>query len=429
MADTGLRPFWDYYEICHWKSVDLKQIHYLVSKIMNRGSVGSPTPYAANSDEIRIPLSKAQREILSEFYQVSHTKVIFNKKARQDIWSNFITQKTIPELGLGDKCPALLAELEKSISSGNLVQSAVFSECVYAQTLANMLRLREFYEFSLSPDSLSASIVKLIASYGLKPRYVYKNHSGRRALVQAGGHGGVDSALITIADNNVFTIEFKEPGAKTSEPDLPTYGEDGFLRTTAEFKSDYPQFELMLKEQIEKRLNFFNVMGSNVNDFTVESVQMAVSENYAIKKYADVICVEDKSGYLTMLPANQVGKWANTRGEIRPAGRNHYKVFTPEFLKKSITDLGGTVHSDRFQVPYASLVGARKRGGTSEVNRLKLNPLLFVYAKDVTTSEGLATFAQSRVRQLRPTISAHMFFKELQVSNVHTYYESEFQLG
>lgn len=383
----------------------------------------------SNSDGIRVPLAKAQREILFEFYQVQYTRVIFSKKERDDIWSNFISEKIIPELGLRDKCPALLAELEKSISSGNLVQSAVFSECVYAQTLANMLRLPEFHQFSLSPDSLSASIVKLIASYGLQPRYVYKNHDGSRALVQAGGWGGVDSALITIADNNVFTIEFKEPGAKTSEPDLPTYGEDGFLRSTLKFVSAYPQFELMLKEQIEKRLNFFDVMGSNVNDFTVESVQIAVSENYATKKYADVICVEDKSGYLTMLPANQAGMWANTRGEIRPAGRNHYKVFTPEFLKKSIIDLGGTVHNDLLQVPYSSLVGSKKRGGTSEVNRLKLNPLLFVYAKDVKKSEDLATFAASNVRQLKPTISAHMFFKELQVSKVHIYYESEFRLG
>jgi hypothetical protein len=170
-------------------------------------------------------------------------------------------------------------------------------------------------------------------------------------------------------------------------------------------------------------------MGSNVNDFAVEGVQIAVSENYAIKKYADVICVEDKSGYLTMLPANQAGMWANTRGEIRPAGRNHYKVFTPEFLKKSIIDLGGRVQDDLLQVPYSSLVGAKKRGGTSEVNRLKLNPLLFVYAKDVTKSEDVATFALSKVRQLKPTISAHMFFKELQVSKVHAYYESEFRLG
>lgn len=389
--------------------------------------MGSPMP--TNADDVKIPLAKAQREILAEFYEVKYTKVILNKKARQEIWLNFKSQKAIPEIGLKEKCPALLAELEKSISSGNLVQSAVFSECVYAQTLANMLRLPEFHQFSLSPNSLSPSIVKLIGSYGLKPRYVYKNHDGTRALVQAGGHGGIDSALITISDNNVFTIEFKEPGAKTSEPDLPAYGEDGFLKMTPEFVSDYPQFEFMLNEQIEKKLNFFDVMGSNVNDFAVEGVQIAVSENYSVKKYADVICVEDKSGYLTMMPANQAGMWANTRGEIRPAGRNHYKVFTPEFLKKSIADLGGKAQGDQLQVPYSSLVSAKKRGGTEAVNRLKINPLLFVYAQDVKRSEDLATFDTSKVRQLKPTISAHMFFKDLQVEKVHTYYESEFRFG
>ena len=37
------------------------------------------------------------------------------------------------------------------------------------------------------------------------------------------------ASLITVIDLVIYTIEFKEPGAKTSEPDLPKYGEDGFL--------------------------------------------------------------------------------------------------------------------------------------------------------------------------------------------------------
>lgn len=381
------------------------------------------------SDETRIPLAKAQREILAEFYNVPHTKVIFNKKRRQDIWTDFKTQRAIPAMDLKSKCPALLAELEKSLESGNLVQSAVFSECVYAQTLANMLKLPNFHQFSKDSDSLSAPIVKLINSYGLKPRYVYKNHDGSRALVQAGGHGGIDSALITIADNNVFTIEFKEPGAKTSEPDLPAYGEDGYLVGSSEFLKEYPQFEFMLNEQIEQKLNFFEVMGSNVNNFAVEGVQIAVSENYAVKKYADVICVEDKAGNLAMMPANQAGLWANTRGEIRPAGRNAYAVWTPQFLKKCIEDAGGSISNGIVKIKTSQLATAKKRGGGAEVSRLKINSIFFVYARNVEFIGEDVSFELSNVKQLKPTISAHMFFKELLVSEVHNYYKSELNLG
>ena len=97
---------------------------------------------------------------------------------------------------------------------------------------------------------------------------------GRRMLIQAGGCGGVDSALITVFDLKIFTIEFKEPGAKTSEPDLPKYGEDGILKITEEFLAQYPQFSAMLYEQAG--LNFFEVMGSNVNDFSPESINQAI---------------------------------------------------------------------------------------------------------------------------------------------------------
>ena len=76
-------------------------------------------------------------------------------------------------------------------------------------------------------------------------------------LIQAGGCGGIDSALITVMDLNVYTIEFKEPGAKTSEPDLPKYGEDGKIVITDDFISRYPQFEAMLREQ--KDLNFLKL--------------------------------------------------------------------------------------------------------------------------------------------------------------------------
>lgn len=374
----------------------------------------------------RIPLAKAQREILSEFYQVEHTRVIFTKSERHNIWLNFKIAKKVPSIALDSLCPALLAELEKSISSDHLIQSAVFSECVYAQTLANMIELTEYFNFANSPGCLSGSVTNLITSYHMKPRYVYKSPDGRRALIQAGGFGGVDSALISIEDNNLFTIEFKEPGSKTSEPDLPPYGEDGFLVSSPEFLGSYSHFEKMLTEQLDKRLNFWEVMGSNINDFEAQSVQIAVSENYAAKKFADVICVEDTNGYLTMIPANQAGLWADIRGEIRPAGRNPYSVWTPEKLTSFITALGGRVEGESIFFPLAAMVTAKRRGGNEDIGRFKINPLFFVRADDVEITGDEACFKLNRVKQLRPTISAHMFFKGLEVTKVHDYYRSEF---
>lgn len=371
----------------------------------------------------QIPLTKSQKEIMSEFYHVQNTKVLLDKSARDAIWKEFKNSRVIPNQQLATTCPALLAELKKAISNVNLIQSAIFSECIYAQTLANMLHLDDFYIFSDSPNCLTPAIINLIASYNLIPRYVYKSRDAKRALVQAGGPGGTDGALIKVEDNNVFTIEFKEPGAKTSEPDLPAYGEDGFLISNEEYELANPQFKEMVNEQLEKKLNFWDVMGSNVNDFDPANVQIAVTKNYASKKYADVICVEDTNHYLTMIPANQAINWAETRGEIRPAGRNKYSVWTPNKLLEYIIELGGTITDKEIQIPVNLLDTAKQRGGNDDINRYKINSIFFIYAEKLTIRNGIANFHLDDVHQLKPTISAHMFFKNLDINQVRARYE------
>ena len=266
-------------------------------------------------NEEKIPLTKQQKEIMEEFYSINPTKVIFNKDERNYLWKEATRRSNFDLDSLKEKCPALEHQIRKSYESGNNIQSAVFSECVYAQTFANMMNLNIFVNCSEESDFIPSSVKKLLSSYHLVPRYVYSTSDKSRMLIQAGGCDGIDSALITVINLVIYTIEFKEPGAKTSEPDLPKYKEDGLLVVTEKWLHDNPQFDLMLEEQRE--LNFFKSMGSNINNFSEESVDKAVSGNYiGKKKFSDVICTEDTNGYLVMLPANQVSFWAKIEGEI-----------------------------------------------------------------------------------------------------------------
>lgn len=212
-------------------------------------------------------------------------------------------------------------------------------------------------------EFIPAKVVSLLNSYHLFPRYAYSNVDKSRMLIQAGGCNGIDSALINVFNLDIYTIEFKEPGAKTSEPDLPKYHEDGYLSITDEFLFRYPQFEEMLREQ--EGLNFFSVMGSNINDFTKESVNVAVTNNYS-KKYADVICTEDSDGFLVMLPVNQVSLWADIEGEIRPAGRNHYNVWTPKALERFLIEKGATISNGVVRIHKNRLVERKERGGNQK---------------------------------------------------------------
>ena len=316
-----------------------------------------------------IPLSKLQKEIMTEFYSITKTKVIFNKKERSALWKKTTSREKLSDFSLLEqKCPALAHQIKKSYESGKNIQSAVFSECVYAQTYANMLGLDKFINCIEKDNCIPEHVRELLKSYYLYPRYVYSDNSQRRMLIQAGGCNGIDSALITVIDLNIYTIEFKEPGAKTSEPDLPKYKENGDLLVTKEFLEKYPQFEEMLKEQ--KELNFFEKMGNNIHDFSKESINITVSNNYT-KKYADVIYTEDMEGYLVMLPVNQVSIWADIEGEIRPAGRNHYKVWTPNALKKFLEDKNAHFLGNNVTVSKNSLTKRIQRGGNGKLSGYK----------------------------------------------------------
>ncbi len=368
----------------------------------------------------KIPLTKQQKEIMQEFYSIARTEVIFDKSERDNLWR--LATKRSSALDLQDlktRCPALEHQIRKSFEQRRNIQSAVFSECVYAQTLANMLKLDLFVNCSETPDFIPLGVVNLIGSYHLVPRYVYSTKDKNRMLIQAGSCEGVDSALISVIDVVVYTIEFKEPNAKTSEPDLPGYGEDGKLKITKKFLKDYPQFSAMLNEQ--KDLNFFLNIGHNINTFSNESITKAVQSNYA-KKYLDVLCTEDIDGCFVMMPANHVQLWAELEGEIRPAGRNHLKVWTPRALRRLMLQYNPSIDGTIVKLEKSKLEVRKQRGGAGKVSGYKITSLFFIYAKDCDDDGVNITFDIAKVRQLKPTIAGKMFFRTLKYDEVKSYY-------
>lgn len=366
-----------------------------------------------------ISLSQSQKEIMTEFYKNQPQKVIFNKSARNKLWKLATAKKELDINKIKQKCPALAHQIEKSYISNNNIQSAVFSECVYSQNIANMFNLNNFTNCLENSNYFSKEVLDLLRANKLFPRYAYSNYDNTKILIQAGGCNGIDSALILTNELKIYTIEYKEPGAKTCEHDLPKYDENGKLLDVGAFLENYPQFTQMLKEQ--RNINFFEKMGSNENNFSYESVNSAVSNNY-IKKFADVVCTEDIFGNLVMMPVNDISRWAEIEGEIRPAGRNNYSVFTPQSLNKFITDIGGKINGMTVSIKKSALGLRKSRGGFGRVTGYKINSLFFVYTNNCNEYEDLVSFDINKVRQLKPTIAAKIFFKHLNYLEVKSYY-------
>ena len=370
-----------------------------------------------------VVLSEIQKSLLSDFYSKPKNSVLLNKRERDKIWKDFKKNRDIEKYAdLERSMPALYLELLKASTSKKNIQSAVFSECVYTQALAEKYSLSIFRQHITQKDKrITIDGIPESAVNDLSIRYSYTNEDQSTLLVQAGGAGAVDCALIAPMKKLFSMIEFKEFYSRTSEPDLPKYGDDGFLITSEKFDRKYPQFKAMLDEQIAKKLNLLDSIGGNIGTFSAASIEKAVSENYTGSKKADVICTEDKFGNLVMLPSNEVGQWAKLEGEIRPSGRNAYSVWSHDRLLKDISSLGGKVNNGYVEVQTSLLVARDERGGTRK-SGLKLNSLFFVRVENVKTKGDISIFNIEDVEQLNPSISAKMKFKDLDFENVKKYY-------
>ncbi len=368
-------------------------------------------------------ISKSQTEILKEFYSGAPKKVALNTKERNKIWKEFKKSRNLEKYqDLKDTIPAFFAEINKSLENKRNIQSAVFSECVYAQAFADVFKLSKFANHINSEGiRFNSHGLEIVGAENLNVRYSYSRKDNRKILIQAGGAGGVDCALISDEEKIATMIELKEPFAKTSEPDLPKYGEDGLLVSSERFRLKYPQFRSMLEEQIEKRLNIFDHVGRNYPHFSPQSIKRAVAENYMGDKLADFICTEDSSGFLVLIPTVHVVHWATLSGEIRPSGRNSCAVWTPNKLTRVLQDKGASVKGEVVNIPLSSCELAKARG-SEELSRLKINPLFYVYFENIEIYEGIAIFKIDDVEQNIPTITAKINFKKLEVSKVKEFY-------
>ena len=374
--------------------------------------------------EIQPELTFPQKYVMKLFYDKPDTRVSLDKMARREIWDHFVVNRSLENIEeLREINPALYYEMQKAVVAGKNIQPAVFSECVYSQALADKLGLTNFQNHIEMPSlqiDHSFSSQETLNEFSIRYSYTHEGHS--KTLVQAGGAGAVDCALISKNDDQVIRIEFKEPYARTSEPDLPKYAEDGLLVTSPSFNKKYPQFKAMLDEHLESGFNVFDHLGSNEPHFSEESIETAVFENYTGDKFADVICTEDENGFLVMIPVEHVSKWAKLEGEIRPTGRNSYKVWTPKKLEETLRSIGAQEESGKVTVYLKHLKPANARG-SSKLSRYKINPLFFVRANDVEVNGNLGTFDKTAIKQLRPSITAKMNFEGLEISRVRAFYQ------
>ncbi len=302
------------------------------------------------------------------------------------------------------------SEFEKQFKKRQALQPAILNECYVIQTIANLLNLNHFIDADEKQENVPAHLLaSLIKAKGGEleaqfPRYIYHGDNAGVVLLQYGDSASIDSIFV----NEGFRIrmEIKDPKAKMGEYDL-NYGEDGKLIATDKIENEFPEFVKYIND-FNSKWTIFNHAGSNYKlNIDHESAQEIVDATYKTKKL-DLYLLQDSSKIFALPSSHLLDNIDFTGSEIRPAGRNHYAVFTPENLKNTLKKQGAKIEGNQVKMLYEGSKKKKGRGMTT-ITRYDINSLYFLKIDDIKVGGGYVEFDLTKVRQKKPTISMHAY--------------------
>lgn len=326
--------------------------------------------------------------------------------------------------------PSAHDTIDAVISSGDgkkraSFQGGMLTECVFADYLARVLGANATYVNCDQEDiSRYADVVDAVTERIPRalPRFMMQSADGRTTIVQLGGPNATDCAIV--GDGRLLACcEFKDKTAKAGEFDLME-DEDGKLvadeKTLDEMMEQMPSI-IPIIDDFNANDSLHNHIGHNIK--LSEAEQRKIFHDYIHRGQIDAIMTFGKDDRPVLIDTHNdaLDQCIQTRGgEIRTAGRNHKSVFTPKYLEQTIAnseafhDNGNGSYSIAETVAERASLFVKKRGGT-DVSRLRISNVFFVPIKDVRhDGNGLLTFRIKDVRQLKPTISAHLSCQKTQ---------------
>ena len=361
-----------------------------------------------------------KKAFLARFYENGLTAPDLQDSERKALWlkSKESKQEALEKAEAeSPENQALAFELKKAIGAKSKsgkpknLQPGVVTECTYAFAIARAMGLDHFELAEGSSLKLPQRLVEVVKMQGFSSRYIYFSADLSSVLLQGGGPHAVDAIFFDSTTNEYVTIEFKEPAAKVSEPDLPKYGEDGLFTSDSRFEQRHSGYLKMLRDSIAKGLNIRSLKGHNTkpSDFTRDSVEEAI---LAALGRADIICTHDAQGFVVMLPKDDIFSLVRVEGEIRSAGKNSYAVWTPKFLREVLAEEAGTIVGAEIHLPVNEDRWGRGRG-SNENTRVRIGSLFWVPIAKAIVDGPRVKMRIADVRQKRPTIAAKIFFQDL----------------
>jgi len=291
-----------------------------------------------------------------------------------------------------DKSPAMCQGIISSYRRGKYLQPGYLTEINICATLAKMMNL------TYDNDS------------PVNVRHQYSN--GNIFLKEYGGCGLSDVQLIT-ADGLITTIEIKEPLALVGDYDLGITEEGKLFPKIAENRI-FPEEAQKILDDFNASDSLFNYLGHNIPLSNVEYLK-SILNSYLTNKNIDYIATYSKTtNELIYFSAKEIYNHINfNRSEIRTAGKNSVKVYTPKAFYKALIDIGCTIDSNNIVIIPKSKISFRyARGSNGRISGIKINSIFYFKINDILKEDTEFYYVKlDKGMQLKQSMTVHFNLK------------------
>ena len=310
------------------------------------------------------------------------------------------------------KSASAYQEIKKQFCSKKGLQPCILTECFVAQTIANKLNLTNFIDLDDKSTKVPAELINTLFTAqmyvdGSSFRYCYYNNQFNTLVFQCGSSTTVD--IIFTKSGESIRIEVKEDNSILEGVDITgLYDETGKLLIDERFKKKRENY-IPYINLFNKITNVFKMEGHNFNfhlDLTDQSIKDIINETLG-RKVIDMYIFVVNNKVVPALSNYLVDFVTFDGSEIRTAGKNSRKFFTPIYVKKKIEDLGGTITNNVVTLPY-DIANKKKGRQLSYETRYTIGSLLFVYLDETTVQGNNISFRLDDVLQKVPNISVHL---------------------
>lgn len=287
------------------------------------------------------------------------------------------------------------AEIEHQLAAQKGLQRGIIAECVFAQSLANILGFNKFVDLESTPiANIPREIKKFFdqvqdkAQTGCAARYAYyKAGDFQNVLFQYGNPVAAGDATVFLGGNEII-IEIKDVPALLMDTDL-LYDEDGKLIVTEAIRNSFPEYTIPI-ETFNNSTSIFEHFGHNYSIFEDASQNDIIGflQRNIGSACRDVLMTSTNDELVVIKVEDLVKKMPDgtlllsTQGsEIRTTGKNHKKVFTPEYSRRRLTEVGVLIDDNqrcKVSKHNTSIIGFTQGRGRSDRTRLKLTHCFFV---------------------------------------------------